>query len=92
MDLDERSRRRADELVVCAWRELSERTKREFAQRAATKSLDCSRRRTFRRRAREEDAARAQGTEAGETTGVAPAAALGALAAALAPFEGVRAR
>ena len=83
----------ADELVVCAWRELSERTKREFAQRAATKSLDLFAE-TYVSAARGfEDAARALlVTESGETTGVAPAAALGALAAALAPFEGVRAR
>ena len=83
----------ADELVVCAWRELSELTKREFAQRAATKSLDAFAE-TYASAARGfGDAARALlVTESGETTGVAPAAALGALAAALAPFEGVRAR
>ena len=69
----------ADELVVCAWRELSERTKREFAQRAATKSLDLFAE-TYVSAARGfEDAARALlVTESGETTGVAPAAALGA--------------
>ena len=66
----------ADELVVCAWRELSERTKREFAQRAATKSLDLFAE-TYVSAARGfEDAARALlVTESGETTGVAPAAA-----------------
>ena len=48
-----RSGRRLDELVVCAWRELSERTRRESRRRAATKSLDLfAETRTFRRRAR----------------------------------------
>ena len=83
----------SDELVAAAWRELSERTKREFAQRAATKSLDLFAE-TYARAARGfGDAARALlVTETGEKSGVAPAAALGALVEALAPFEGVRAR
>ena len=83
----------SDELVVAAWRELSALTKREFAQRAATRSLDRFAE-TYARAARGfGDAARALlVTETGEKTGVAPAAALGALAEALAPFEGVRAR
>ena len=81
------------ELVVHAWRELSELTKREFQQRAATRSLDLFAE-TYANAARGfGKAARALlVTDAGEKTGVAPSAALAALAEALAPFEGVRAR
>ena len=81
------------ELVVYAWRELSSLTKREFQQRAATKSLDLFAETYANAAEGFGKAARALlVTDAGEKTGVAPSAALAALAEALAPFEGVRAR
>ena len=82
----------SSELVVNAWRSLSEQTRKEFSQRAATKSLDLF---ATTYAASADGFGRAAtallGTENG-VPGASPEAALEALTLALAPFQGVRAR
>lgn len=82
----------SNELVVNAWHKLSESTKKEFSQRAATKSLDLFAN-TYSASAKGFGrAAAALLVAENGIDGASPAVALAALVEALAPFEGVRLR